>query len=184
MEPQPAQQKGISKPFGGFVVVLTVALIVGGWLYVDMVKNELESKVDAVSADLQAVRAARKAGTATAWDQPAETKKNTYAAVLGKYRFQVDVPVGYRLDVTEGPTDAVSAYVVRDDVTENEAPTPDMVISLVSLAEEPYASMLGKDAPGTRLVATLDGKYAFWIRGWEDQEWPGADAVLESFKPL
>ena len=181
---QPAQKTGFTKPLGGFVVVLAVAVLVGVWLYVDMVRNELEMKVDAIAVDLQAVRAAREAGKEDGWDQPAETKKNTYAAILGKYRFQVDVPVGYRLDVTEGPTDELSAYVIRDDVSENESPTPDMVISLVNLATEPYASMLGKDEPGTRLVATPDGKYAFWIRGWEDQEWSGSAAVLASFKPL
>lgn len=181
---QPAQKPGFNKPIGGFIVVLAVALLVGGWLYVDMVKTELEMKVDAIAVDLKAVRAAREAGKEDGWDQPSETKKNTYAAILGKYRFQVDVPKGYRLDVTEGPVDELSAYVIRDDVSENETPTPDMIISIVSLAKEPYASMLGKDEPGTRLVATLDGKYAFWIRGWEDQEWSGADQVLTSFKPL
>lgn len=181
---QPAQRPGFTKPIGGFIVVLAVALFVGVWLYVDMVRNELEMKVDAIAVDLQAVRAAREAGKPDGWDQPAETKKNTYAAVLGKYRFQVDVPDGYRLDVTEGPTDELSAYVIRDDVSENESPTPDMVISLVSLEKEPYASMLGKDEPGTRLVATSDGKSAFWIRGWEDQEWSGASIILTSFKTL
>lgn len=184
MDQQATPRPAFTKPTGGFIVVLALALFVGGWLYLDMITNELETKVDAIAVDLQAVRAAREGAKPDAWDQPGETKKNTYAAVLAKYRFQVDVPVGYRLDVTEGPTDAVSAYVVRDDVSENEAPIPDMIISVVSLATEPYASMLGKDEPGTRLVPTPDGKSAFWIRGWEDQAWDGSAAVLASFKVL
>ena len=181
---QVAPKQAFTKPIGGFVVVLAVALFVGAWLYVDMVKNELEMKVETVAADLRAVRAARKMAAETEWDQPSETKRNTYAAVLGKYRFQVDVPDGYRLDVTEGPTDEVSAYVIRDDVTENEAPIPDMVIRLVDPDKEPYASMLDRHQPGTRLVPTPDGKSAFWITGWEDLEWDGFEKAAASFKAL
>ena len=181
MEPQPAPQKGISKPFGGFVVVLTVALIVGGWLYVDMVKNELESKVDAVSADLQAVRAARKAAAEKETAPPAEPKTVTYAAGLGDYRFQVDLPEGFRLSVG---AKADEALVIMGPTPENEAPIPDMVISLLPVRSERYLALADAKDPGNVFVRTPDGTYVFWLRGWEDLAWPEFEKVAASFKAL
>ena len=57
---QPVNQHGYVKPLGGFVVVLFVAVFVGGWLYVDAVKNELEMKIASLQSQLDATRMAAK----------------------------------------------------------------------------------------------------------------------------
>ena len=181
MDQQPAPQKGIAKPLGGFIVVMVVATIVGGWLYVDMVRHELESKVDAVSADLAAVRAARQAESQRQAAPPEAPKMKTYAAALGEHRFQVDVPEGWHLSVGDG---SESAVIVMDATAENGTPVPDASIRLVDLTKEPYASRLDMHEPRMRLVPTADGKAGFLIAVWEDFEWPEFDRVAASFKAL
>lgn len=175
---QPASKPSFTKPVGGFVVVLCVALFVGGWLYVDMVKNELEMKVESVAADLQAVRAARKAAAEKEAPPAASTATRTYAAGLGDYRFQVDLPEGHHLDLSD---DGLSAEVVSDSI---EAPDHryDISISLVDPKKEPYASF--RSELGARLILAADGKAAFWITGWEDIGWEGFEKVTSSFKAL
>ncbi|MEK7546131.1 MAG: hypothetical protein AAB554_03595 [Patescibacteria group bacterium] len=170
---QSAPKQAFTKPIGGFVVVLCVALFVGGWLYVDMVKNELEMKVDSVAADLQAVRAARKAAEEKETPSPAAPKTITYAAGLGDYRFQVDLPEGHHLEFDE---DGLTARVVSDQGVETDH-RYDISISLVDPHKEPYASY--KPELGLRVIRTDDGKASFWITGWE-----GFVAVAASFKAL
>ena len=184
---QPERKPGFTKPIGGFVVVLAVAVLVGVWLYVDMVKNELEMKVDRLSDELESAKRKERAEAEKEPAPPAaETEEawRTFSAELGGQRFQIDLPDGHRLTFTEGGMGDAVAYVVLEPTPENEAPIPDMVISLVSLQNEMYAARIGKDEPGTRLVATADGEWAFWIRGWEDMEWPLFGRAAASFKPL
>lgn len=61
MEPKPGMPNA---PLAGFVVILFSAIFVGGWLYVDAVRNELEMKIEAVQAQVDAARmgAERKEG--------------------------------------------------------------------------------------------------------------------------
>ncbi|HTK60292.1 MAG TPA: hypothetical protein VL283_03770 [Candidatus Baltobacteraceae bacterium] len=180
---QPAPKPSYKKPIGGFIVVLVTALVVGGWLYVDMVRNEIEQKVDILSSELDAAKKAERADAAGGQAPPPVEvmKMQTYAAALGEERFQIDLPEGWHLSVA---ADADVAYVVMDPTAENGTPTPDMVIRLVDPEKEPYASALDRHESGTRLVMTADGKAAFWITGWEDQEWPAFEKVAASFKAL
>lgn len=60
---QPVNQHGYVKPLGGFVVVLFVAIFVGGWLYVDAVRNELEMKIASLQSQLDAARMESKRGS-------------------------------------------------------------------------------------------------------------------------
>lgn len=83
---QPVNQHGYVKPLGGFVVVLFVAIFVGGWLYVDAVRNELEMKIASLQAQLDAARMEDKRG-------PPEPKK---IAAEGVYVVEHEVvpPIG------------------------------------------------------------------------------------------
>lgn len=56
MDIQPKSNQGFVKPIGGLIVILLVALLVGGWLYVDIVRNELETKIDTLSAQIDVAR--------------------------------------------------------------------------------------------------------------------------------
>jgi hypothetical protein len=49
-----------TKPLAGLAVILYVATIIGGWLYVDNVRNEIESKIDALEARIEAMKSEEK----------------------------------------------------------------------------------------------------------------------------
>jgi len=182
---QSAPKPGFTKPIGGFIVVLFTALVIGGWLYVDGVKNELEMKVDGLSSELEAAKLANGGDAEGKKMAPlAEEEKKgwqTYAGALGEYRFQIDLPPTHHLSVGE---EATSAYVVLNPTPENESAVPDMGIDLLDVTSQTYLSLKGKDDARSRLVLTADGKAAFWIHVWEDFEWSEAAEVLASFKAL
>lgn len=185
MDIQPVSKPGFTQPIGGMIVILLVALLVGGWLYVDMVRNELEMKVAAVYSELAALKSPAKQGQDAKDSTPPVTEqRRIYVSSLDDYGFQLDLPEGYHVYVRNGALGDTSAYVISDTTNQNPSPTPDMVISLVNLKNQQYASKLGNDEPGTRLVATPDLKWAFWIRGWEDMSWSQFDKVAASFKAL
>lgn len=177
------------KPIAGLVIVLFVSTVIGGWLYVDYVRGELERRILALEAQaaqqsklMQSLMRESDQGRMT--NPTSMNSWHTVQGSLGEHRFQLDLPPGYSLRIGEGMMGNVSAYVMMDQASDNETPTPDMVIGLVSLENQQYASKLGKDEPGTRLVATPQGKFGFWITGWEDLSWEPFDAVAATFKAL
>lgn len=182
------------KPLAAFVIILFLALFVGGWLYITSVRNGLQARIDELTAQIAAMSASggsaaggKAASPIPAADPNARTMPptdgwQTLGDILGTYTFQLDTPPGYHLKHAGVETAGMSAYVVLDPTSENGSPTPDMVITLVDLTAEPYASKLGKnDEPGTRFVQA-DNRSGFWITGWEDQAWPDFARAAASFR--
>ncbi len=58
MEPIHQKPDFSRRPVAGMIVILFAALFIGGWLYVDAVRNELESKVEAADARTASVKSA------------------------------------------------------------------------------------------------------------------------------
>jgi hypothetical protein len=173
---QSAPKPNFTKPIGGFIVVLAVALLVGGWLYVDMVKNELEQKVDSLSTELEASKARERERAAT---EPAPSAQDevvwqTYSAELDGRRFQIDLPPGTKLSV--GASVNELAYVLPDPVTDDNS-LPYMSIRIASISEK-------KDFANEGGVIVEAGDRLFWLSLWEDMEWTPFERVAASFKPL
>jgi hypothetical protein len=82
-----------SKPIVGMLVVVIVALFVGGWLYVDSTRSDLQLQVNALSSQVAAQPAVKEASTKPA--QPAKTK--TYSDRVGSLE---DVTFDYPSDWT------------------------------------------------------------------------------------
>jgi len=113
----------------------------------------------------------------------------TYAAGLGDYRFQIDLPEGWRLVPQENEAGEVNGYlVVADPTPENESPMPDMIIAVASTETDALGHFGEGPAPKLRTVPVPNtepaGTLVFALRGWEDQEWALFDEVASSFKPL
>ncbi len=174
---QPARKPGFTKPIGGFIVVLAVAVIVGAWLYVDGVKNDLEMKAQEDAARF-AETERRAAEAPAAVEEVPEPETRTYAGELGGRRFQIDLPRGHHLELDE---DGLTARVVSDSEAEPDH-RYDITIMLVDPTEEPYVSY--KPELGLRVISTDDARAAFWIQGWEDIGWSGFETVTASFKAL
>jgi len=170
------------------IVPLLLLLAFAVWAAVDWYSRAGDMQMARLNADISQLADQRARTFVAPADEPArpaeEAALSTYAGALGDYRYQIDLPEGYRLTLQEGAMGDESVYVVMEPTPENETPIPDMVISLVSLKTEMYASRLGHDEPGTRLVPAADAKFGFWIRGWEDLAWPEFDRVAASFKAL
>jgi hypothetical protein len=178
-------KSGSHKPLAGMVVILFLALFVGGWLYVDSVRAEMGKRIDALTAQVDALKSQVKSASEKLSEPAAPSDGwRVLSGKLGGYTFSLNVPSGYHLTIADSATATPSAYLVMDPTAENGGtPTPDMVITLVDVTKEPYASKLGKNAEfkGEMLYPTADGKYGFWITGWEDQVWPDFDNVAGGF---
>jgi hypothetical protein len=162
------------KPIGGFVVVLVSALLIGGWLYVDMVKNELETKVQDLEAELDAarLRAAQEAETPEPEPSVPAPEWKAYSAELDGHRFQVNLPDGFTLSVGASVTSI--AYVLADPVVDGELPY--MTIQVAPISDK------GSFRSGGVMVE--HGEHLFWLSLWEGMEWEPFAKVAASFKPL
>ena len=177
-----------AKPIAGLAVILFIATVIGGWLFVDNIRGELEARIEALEARLVSEQpSARPMPQPEGGRMMEPTAANGWRLVqgsLGDYEFQLNLPPGYQLSEATGAMGNTYAYVMMNPISENETLLPDMVINLVGLQNELYASKLGKDEPGTRLVAASGGQFGFWITGWEDHYWEPFDLVAASFKGL
>jgi hypothetical protein len=174
MDQPAAPQQNLKKPIGGFIVVLVAAVLIGGWLYVDGVKNDLETKVDSLESRLEAERM-KDAQQAETKQEPApaaeEVKWQTYSAELDGQRFQIDLPAGTKLTSEAG----TFAYVMVDPPSESES-LPLMAIRVVAASEGEFDGTFG--------TTVKAGDRNFWLYLWEGLEWEHFERVSASFKPL
>lgn len=54
-------QSGPNKPVAGMIIVLFTSLFVGGWLYVDSVRTEMETRMDGLEAEIRTAQASARA---------------------------------------------------------------------------------------------------------------------------
>lgn len=92
MEPMEPKSSLSSKPLAGMIVILVVALFVGGWLLIDSTRSDLQLQIDALSAQVNG-RQMLLGRTQAAAPAPAVTAWNSYDS--GKYRFEY--PSGWNM---------------------------------------------------------------------------------------
>ena len=168
-----------NKQIIGLAVILIVAILIGGWLYVESVRNDLEAKIQTLSAQNNATKTQVEQNAVESGDaaNPAvvppvdasRTGWRTFVSAANGY--QIDLPPGYRLNDT-----GTHAYVVAEPVSAENA-LPFMSIEVAPLsAKASYANQKGHLAVSDTNV--------FWMSLWEDMEWQPFDQVAASFKTL
>lgn len=171
---QPVNQHGYVKPLGGFVVVLFVAVFVGGWLYVDAVRNELEMKIASLQSQFDAARMAdkREAQEPKAPTEGGKMRPPTpegWKTVEGD-GYLVDLPPGYQL--VAGASGY--AYVQADPLTDDDLLPYAVIAKLSASQESEYAD------EGGRLL--LSGDVMYWMYLYENLEWKEFDQVAASLR--
>ena len=113
MEPMDPKPAPYNKPLAGMIVVLSVALFVGGWLYVDYVKNDLEAQINTVAAEAAAAQVqARNAAMKTSNEAAPTAGKRTYAWQIGSLE---DATFEYPSDwVVDREGDGVAGFYGQD----------------------------------------------------------------------
>lgn len=171
---QPVNQHGYVKPIGGFVVVLFVAIFVGGWLYVDAVRNELEMKIAVVQSQLDAVRMAQKQDAQEPKAPMPDEKMRPPTPDGWKTAegdgYLVDLPPGYQLVVGTNGYDYIHADPLADD---NLLPYA-VIVKLSASQEAEYAD------EGGRLL--LSGDAMYWMYLYENLEWKEFDQAAASLR--
>lgn len=175
---QVERKSGSRKPLAGMVVILFLALFVGGWLYVDATKTALESKIDALQAQVDADRQKAAADDQEAVVEAAALAAREKAGVWDTYDgggYTIDLPPGTKL--SEGASVPELDYVIADPPDASQS-SPFMMIRLLSASEKKDY----KDAGGV-LIDAKDGG-AYWLALWENLEWKPFDQAVASFKVL
>lgn len=146
---------GYVKPLGGFIVVLTVALFVGGWLYVDAVRNELDGKIEALTADIAAVRMEAKGEAAMEEKKSAPTQapSEPLPVFSSKYGFALTTAPScegqfvVREDPKPFPKGAEAEYEVFVPKSKRW-PANESWYSYVVMSQGTYDALPGDELPG------------------------------------
>ncbi len=173
-----------AKPIAGLAVILFIATVIGGWLFVDNTRAELEARIEALEARqvvlLPAEPPSPEPNGGRMMEPTAANGWHTETSAVSGRRFQIALPASHALQVNSAPETDQSVFVILKPTPENEAPTPDMIIELVDLRDPRYDGV----NLGTRLVPVGDSRNAFLMTAWEDQYWEAFDLVAASFKAL
>ena len=155
------------KPIAGLVVVLFVVTVIGGWLYVDTVRNELDARVSALEAE----RVAQ--GISDGNRVSAPTLENGWHRVVsGKHSYALMLPPSYHF--LESTEDERLAYVLPDPNEDDDNPLPVMTITVTDVDD--------KEARFGHRVKV--GKTLYWLTMWKGAEWEPYDQVIASFQVL
>ncbi|MFA5854531.1 MAG: hypothetical protein WC866_05650 [Patescibacteria group bacterium] len=164
-----------AKPLAGLFVVLFVVTIIGGWLYVDSIRNELEMKLSALEARLPASSPLEPSVPDASGGRVTEpTAINGWRTVIsadGSY--QLNLPPGTKLSESEGAGSLKIAYVVADPATE------DNTLPLMGIQVAPASEKARYENQGGKLV--IAGDKLYWLYLYENLEWEPYDVVVETF---
>ena len=159
-----------TKPLAGLAVILFVATVIGGWLYVDNMRNELEAKIQTLES--RQLQAPPMDLGGRMMEPTAANGWRTVTSADGAY--QLDLPAGMKL--SEGASVKEIAYVMADPTTDDDS-LPYMAIRAMPTSEKSAYENLG----GTIVIS---GGTAYWLYLWENMEWEPFDLVAASFKAL
>lgn len=156
-----------TKPLAGLVVVLFVVTVIGGWLYVDSVRGELEMQIRALETR-QAWMSQQANGRVTA----PTTTNGWHRIVSVKHGYAMMLPPGYHF--LEPTNDQEPAYVLPDPNEDDDNPSPVMTIAVTDINDK--ESRFGKRI---RVGNTL-----YWLSLWQGTDWEPYDQVAETFQTL
>ncbi len=154
-----------AKPIAGLMIVLFVVTIIGGWLYVDNVRHELESKIEAL-----AVRQAPASQGGGGRIMAPTVANGWHLVTSAKYAYALSLPPGYHF-LEDSQNDGL-AYVLPDPNSDDDNPLPVMTVNVTSAAVK-------ETHPGKMIQV---GSKAYWFSLWEDMEWGPYDQVIASFR--
>lgn len=165
-----------TKPIAGLAVILFIATVIGGWLFVDNTRAELEARIEALEARLVLERPSEQPVSDAAGGRVTEpTAINGWRTVVsadGSY--QLNLPPGVKL--AEGtPSETLKVDYVLSDPMPADGELPWMGIQIAPASEKArYENQGGK------LVITKGKLY--WLYLYENLNWEPFDVVVNTFE--
>lgn len=179
MEPMDQKSNLSNKPLAGMIVIVVVAMFVGGWLYVDSVRSDMQLQIDGLSSQLDAMRAAQMKTQAAvqAPMAPATDEMAGWQTVTSKDgSYQLQLPPEARL------SESADGNGYADVVPVDTDPNKGGALPFMSIQVAPASQLSKYQNQGGKVV--VSGAKLYWLSLWEDMEWKPFDQVAASFKVL